>query len=193
MTVKGQAIGDLSWEVFASRLLTGKFAAFVVFTRATGSARGTVEVGFGGHLSGRDIHLDLPLDPTLLPQLPRDLTGRVHADLASIQVSRHAITSVQGQIEAHDLQMGAGGAIQPFGSYSLTFNPPSTPPVGQLRDLGGPLEVEGTVRLTPEPGFNLQGLVKARPGASEALVRELQFLGSPDAQGRRPFALESSF
>lgn len=195
MTVQRQPIGDLSWEVHASRLLSGKFAASVNLTRApAGSARGTVEVGFGGHLSGRDIHVDLPLDPTLMPQLPRNLTGSVHADLASIELTGHAITSVQGQIEAHDLQMGTGAAAEPYGSYSLTFNPSSQPPpLGQLRDLGGPLELEGTVRLTSEPGFDLEGLVKARANAPEALVRELQFLGSPDAQGRRPIALAATF
>lgn len=193
MTVKGQPIGDLAWEVHAARLLSGKFAASVVLTRARGSASGTVELGMGGQLNGHDIHLDLPLDPTLMPQLPPDLTGSLHADLAALQMKSNAITSIQGQIEARDLLMGTGAAAQPFGSYSLTFSPSSAPPVGQLRDLGGPLEVEGTLRLTPAPGFELQGLVKARPGAPEALVRELQFLGSPDAQGRRPFGFEQSF
>jgi hypothetical protein len=47
--------------------------------------------------------------------------------------------------------------------------------------------------LTPEPGFDLQGLVAARPSASADLVQNLRFLGSPDAQGRRQFSLESSF
>ena len=86
-------------------------------------------------------------------------------------------------------------SAQRRGSYSLTF-PPSTggDPVGQLRDLGGgPLAVEGTLRLTPEPGFDLEGLVKARPTASADLAKDIQFLGSPDAQGRRPFSLAGTF
>jgi len=193
MTLKGQAIGDLSWEVHAGRLLAGKFAASAVLTRGTGSARGTVELGFGGQLNGHDIHIDLPLDPTLVPQLPANLRGSVHADLASIQMQHDAITAVQGQIEARDLQLGVGASAEPFGSYSLTFSPATGPLVGQLGDLGGPLQVEGTVRLTPEPGYDLQGVVKPRANAPEALVRELQFLGSPDAQGRRPFAAAGTF
>ena len=65
---------------------------------------------------------------------------------------------------------------------------------GQLRDLGsGPLAVEGTVRLTPEPGFDLEGLVTARPTASPELAQDIQFLGSPDARGRRPFSLAATF
>jgi len=65
--------------------------------------------------------------------------------------------------------------------------------VGQLRDLGGPLAVEGSVRLLPGPGFELQGLVAPRPTASQKLADEIRYLGSPDAQGRRPFMLEMSF
>ncbi len=84
---------------------------------------------------------------------------------------------------------------QKWGSYSVTFPPPTAgDPVGQLKDLGsGPLAVEGALKLTPAPGFDLQGLVAARPSASADLVQNLRFLGSPDAQGRREFSLESSF
>jgi hypothetical protein len=39
----------------------------------------------------------------------------------------------------------------------------------------------------------VEGLVATKPDAPPSLVRELSYLGSPDAQGRRPFSLEVSF
>jgi hypothetical protein len=198
LTVQSQAIGDLSWEVHAKRLLAGKLNADVVLTRPTGTSHGNVEVGFDKKITARDVHADLPLDQELTATLPpnlRNLRGKLHADLALLRVDGQTIKAIQGVIEAHDLTDGEGSAAQRWGSYSLTF-PPSADgdPVGRLKDLGGgPLAVEGTLRLTPEPGFDLEGLVTALPAAPADLARDIQFLGSPDAQGRRPFALAASF
>jgi hypothetical protein len=69
---------------------------------------------------------------------------------------------------------------------------PGGEPVGKLRDLDGPLAVEGTMRLTRQPGFDLQGEVTARPGAPPALINNIRFLGSPDALGRRPFGISGT-
>lgn len=193
-----EPIGDLSWEVHAMRLLAGKVNADVSLTRPTGTAHGNVEVGFDKQVTGHNIQGDLPLDRDLASSLPpnlRNLRGKLHADLALLRVSGTSIKAIEGTVEVRDLSDGEDAGAQRWGSYSLTF-PPSTggDPVGQLKDLGGgPLAVEGTVKLTPEPGFDVEGLVAPRPNAPQDLVQNLQFLGSPDAQGRRPFSLAATF
>jgi hypothetical protein len=59
--------------------------------------------------------------------------------------------------------------------------------------LGGPLAVAGTLRMTPEPGFVLEGTVASRANATPELARQLQMLGAPDAQGRRSFSIANTF
>jgi hypothetical protein len=49
------------------------------------------------------------------------------------------------------------------------------------------------VRLTHQPGYVLEGLVAPRADAAPELVGNLQFLGSPDASGRRPFSIAGTF
>ncbi len=198
LTFQQQPFGDLSWEVHASRLLAGKLNADISLTRASGSARANVEVGFDRKITARDIQADLPIDQDLVSALPpnlRGLRGRLHAQLTLLRISGQTVGAIEGTIEAHDLTDGAGGSAQRWGSYSLQFPPSSGgDPIGQLRDLGGgPLAVEGTLRLTREPGFDLEGLVAARPTAPPDLAKDIQFLGSPDAQGRRPFSLAGTF
>jgi len=198
LTVEQQPVGDLSWDVHAARLLAGKLNADVVLTRPTGAAQGNVEVGLDRNILARNLEADLPLDRELVSSLPPNLhtvRGKIHAELAQVRVEGRALKSIQGVVEARDLTDGEGSAAQRWGSYSLTFPPSSGGDlVGTLRDLGeGPLAVEGTLRLTPEPGFDLQGLVAARPSASPELARDLQYLGSPDAQGRCPFSLAATF
>ena len=198
LTVQQQHIGDLSWEVHAMRLLAGKVNVDVVVTRPTGTVSGNVESGLDKKVTARNIQADLPLDAELTSGLPPDfqgLRGKLHAQIAYLRVDGQAIGAIEGVIEAHDLTNNQGATAQPWGSYSLTFPPPTTgAPLGQIKDLGGgPLIVEGTLRLTPEPGFDVQGLVTARPTAPAELAQEIQYLGSPDAQGRRPFALAATF
>jgi general secretion pathway protein N len=193
LTTRGQAIGDLIWELHPLRLLAGKINATIALTRPTGNVQGDLEVGLDRNITAHNLVADVPLDHTLLPQIPPDLHGSVHAQLAVLKVSGRQIKVIQGHLEARNLQEGAGTSVEPFGSYSLVFPATDGDPVGELRDLGGPLEVQGTLHLTPEPGFALQALVKARPDASPDLQRAIQYLGSPDAQGRRPFGTEGTF
>jgi hypothetical protein len=194
LTYQQQPVGDLSWELHAMRLLAGRINADVELTRPGGSINGNVESGFDKKISARDVIVELPIDQELAAALPpnfRSLRGKIHAQLPLLRVEGQVVKAIQGNVEIDDLTDGA----QQWGSYVVEFPPPTAGiPVGQLRDLdSGPLAVEGSLKLTPAPGFDLQGLVAARPSAPADLVQNLRFLGSADAQGRRPFSLESSF
>jgi hypothetical protein len=102
------------------------------------------------------------------------------------------VSRLEGHIEASDL-VDRSGYVTPLGNFSVTF-PGGTPqPTGDLRDVGGPLAVQGKLVLTPQPGYDLSGYVTPRPSANQALVNAIAFLGSPDAQGRRQFALSGTY
>jgi general secretion pathway protein N len=190
LTIQGQNVGDATWELHPLPLLSGKIAAHVVLFRApappgtAGSARltqgaavsapahaeGDLESGFSGKdISVRNLKTDLSFNPTLVPQLHLPFAGSLHAELSQVQVKNRAITQVQGEVQVHDLNDRSDNM-----------------------DLG-PLAVEGTVRFTNEPGVVVDGLVAARPTASRDLQDQLRVLGTPDAQGRRPFSFASTF
>ena len=199
LSIQQQPLGDLTWDVHALRLLAGKINADVVLTRPSGSVQGNVETGLNTIITARNIRADLPIDRELTSSLPpnlQGLRGTLHAELSQVRVEGNVLKLIQGVVEVHDLTDGQGPAAQPWGSYSLSFPPSSGgDPLGQIRDTGGngPLSVEGTLRLTPEPGFDVEGMVAARPTAPPELAKNLQYLGSPDAQGRRPFSLAGTF
>jgi Type II secretion system (T2SS), protein N len=196
LTFQQQPIGDVSWEIHASRLLAGKLNSDLVLTRPDGMSHGNVEVGMDKNISATDIQADLPLEQSFIPALPPDLHGKLHAEVDSLRIEKNVIKSVQGHLEARDLLDGVGANVQRWGSYSVTFPPAATgDPVGQVRDLGGgPVQVKGTLKLTPDPpGFDLQVLVKAQPTAPPDVTQAIQFFGRPDAQGFRPFEMQNSF
>lgn len=199
LTVQGQPVGDVTWQLHPLRLLAGKLAAHVELTRAgTGTAQTDFESDFSGkNVTLHNVKADFRMDPALMTQVHLDLHGNAHVDMQMARVQNGTIAALQGRIEARDLSQ-SGGSPGGLGSYSLTFPGNSTPPPkGELRDLGGPLSIEGTVTIRPQPGgiadFVVEGLVAARPDAPPSLANELKMLGTPDAQGRRPFSLENSF
>jgi Type II secretion system (T2SS), protein N len=191
LTVERMPFGDLSWDVAPLRLLSGTLAAHVV---ARGPVTGSADVayGFGGSVSLRNVVTDLKLDPRQIPHLPPQLRGNVHTDLSLVRLEHGRIAELKGRIEAHDLSQRTG-RVTPLGNYALTFPGGGTEPVGTLVDLGGPLAVQGTLRLTNQPGYVLEGQVAARADAAPELVGNLEFLGSPDASGRRPFNIAGTF
>jgi hypothetical protein len=192
MTYARNPLGDVSWELRPLQLCLGRLAAHVSAVHAGAQASADVELTFGQRLTARRLVGDLPLDPNVIPGLPPTLSGRLHLDLALARLEHGVITQLVGRVELHDLVDASGNATA-LGSYVIEFPAgASGDPVGKLHDLEGPLAVQGTLRLTRQPGFELEGEVTARPGAPPELVNNIRFLGSPDALGRRPFAISGT-
>jgi len=192
--VHGTALGDLAWQLRPTRLLLGKLAAHIDIEHPpTTSAQGDVEVGLGGTVVAHNLTASLPLDPRLLPGAPPTLSGTLHLDLTVARVTKSGVVNdLKGRIEASDL-VDHSGYVTPLGNFIVTF-PGGTPqPTGDLQDAGGPLAVQGKLILTPQPGYDLSGYVTPRQNATPALINAVQFLGSPDAQGRRQFALSGTY
>jgi general secretion pathway protein N len=194
LTVEGTALGDLTWQLHPSRLLFGRLAAHIELEHPPStSARGDVEVGLGGTVVARNLTASLPLDSRLMPGVPPTLSGTLHLDLTLARVSRKGVVRrLEGHIEANDL-VDRSGYVTPLGNFSVTFPGGAPQPTGDLKDTGGPLAVRGKLLLTPQPGYDLSGYVTPRPSANQALLNAIAFLGSPDAQGRRQFALSGTY
>jgi general secretion pathway protein N len=194
LTVRGAALGDLTWQLRPARLLVGKLAAHIDLEHPPAtSARGDVEMGLGGTVIARNLTASLPLDPALLPVVPPTLTGSLHVDLALAKVTKKGVVSaLEGRIEASDL-VDHSGYVTPLGNFAVTFPGGGSQPTGNLQDMGGPLALQGTLVLTPQPGYDLSAYVTPRASATQPLLNAIQFLGSPDAQGRRQFALSGTY
>ncbi len=192
-TVHGTSLGTVTWRVHPAELLKARLAAHVAAVRANASMSADVAIGLGGTVAARNVMIDLPLEPALVPALPPFISGKATADLSRLEVTRAGVVKhIQGRIEVRHL-IDSSGQVTPLGSFIVTFPGGAGEPVGRLRDLGGPLAVEGSVRLTAQPGYVLKARVAARSDAVPSLLNALEYLGTPDAEGRRPFALAGTY
>ena len=192
MSVANNPIGDVSWQLRPLQLFLGRVVVHATAVHEAAQVSGDVQLGLGERLTARGLLGDLPLDPQVIPGLPATLTGRAHLDLPLARLERGVITQLVGRIELRDLVDHSGNTTA-LGSYVIEFPAGvAGDPVGKLHDLEGPLAVEGTMRLTSQPGFELAGEITARPGAPPELVNNIRFLGSPDALGRRSFTISGT-
>jgi hypothetical protein len=195
LAYNGAPLGSLNWELHPLALFRGKVAAFVDLTRGNDFLRGDIEVGSGRSYVAHDLQAQMPLDPPLLPQLDSGYSGNISVNLEYLRVRKNLIGAVQGQVQATSLYSKRDRMA--LGGYSVTFPraPAGNEPVGQVMSLDGPVDFQGTLKLThrPQPGWLLSGKVRTKPETPRALVQQLAYLGAPDAEGFRPLSLEGTF
>jgi general secretion pathway protein N len=192
LTAQGTPLGDLTWNVHALSLLTGKLSAYMELTGPLAQVRGDFDVGLDKSVTARNMQASVPFDQGIKRLLPplQTLSGSANANIVSAHYIKGFVTQIQGRIEAHDLVSHDRDGVTSLGSYAVTFpaGGASGDPTGQLQDLGGPLAVQGTLRVMQDkPGVEVHGLVTPRPEATPEMRHQLEYLGSPDAQGRREF------
>ncbi len=192
-TVKGEPYGDTSWQLHTSALFRGKLSSHVDIQHPSGTATGEIDVTPGGTLEARSLVADFSIDPSSMTQIPPDLRGRVHAELARLRLEKGAVTAIEGRVDLQGLEKRDSGHPA-LGDYTLTFpakraQSRAGEPVGDLDSVSGPWRVQATLRLTKEPGYEIEGLIAVGEGAPPEVVESLGYLGEPDAQGRRPFSV----
>ncbi|HTW38571.1 MAG TPA: type II secretion system protein N [Steroidobacteraceae bacterium] len=196
LLIEGMPLGDLSWSAHPLELLAGKISLSMALALPSGTARSLLTLSPTGALTAQGVRASVPLNRALFGQLPPNTQGLVGVDLALLRWDGKRITALRGELEVHGLSVQG----ELLGDYRVSF--PADPgaaggsgdePTGRLEDLGGPLAVQGTVRLTREPGFVVEGLIAPRANAPRDIVEDIRFLGSPDAQGRRPFTVAETF
>jgi general secretion pathway protein N len=181
-------LGRLDWTLRPAALLRASLAGEAILDGPRHRARALFEATPGGDLELRETTAQLPLDARLLRMLPANWTGRLELDVDEVVLRSRRLASARGTARALDV-IAQGPQPDNFGSHELKIAPVTDGTHrGQLRDLGGPLEVEGTLVLRPDLSWQVDALLRARPGASDRLARLLEYLGPPDAQGRRTFS-----
>jgi general secretion pathway protein N len=197
----GISLGATEWQINPWRLLTATLSVDMHCKRDDGYIDATVRQGFIGAVTLRNVRGSLPLTALSGLGLPGGGTsgwgGSVQLKLDQLTLVNRWPTDIKGTIEAVNL---VGPAQQPtsLGGYRITFPAPSgSAAPGELQGAvmsldDAPLDVVGTVRLTANRNYVIDAQVATRPTAPASIVKALQYLGPPDAQGKRPLSIAGS-
>ncbi len=179
------------WTLHPLPLLRGRVAAEIAITDTRGEVSGHVEFGRHSLLILRGMTIRARFDPQLPIAMPEGWRGRAEIQQLELEMQANQLLHLQGDFGFHDLRDENG---QDLGSYRVVFPPATAPPFkGQVSDAGGPLELHGTLELTADRRWSLDGTVTPRADADRDITRNLEMLGGPDAAGRYPLSATGSF
>lgn len=185
-------IERLRWQLRPAALLIGRLDSRIDAELAQGFVSGEVGLSLTGRLLLRELEGAGPLAafaPGLAPG------GEIAVQLAEVVWHDDWPESAIGTVRLANLSLGIPGEGR--GSYVARFDaadiPPGEPLSGELVDGGGPLEINGTLRLTPPRNYEITGTARARPGAPAELGQMLQMAGPVRADGSHEFSLAGSF
>jgi len=190
---QGVVIAGLSWKLHPLPLLGMKLSADLSSIDPNAGGSASIEATRSGDVSITSVHATLPLAAGALV-LPPGASVTVMLALPSAKVHDSHLVAIEGTVDLRQLHIA--NPSSDLGSYELQFAPPDSDSniTGQLRDLDGPLAVNGQLHLQPDGAYEIGGTVAARATAGEDLNRALQlFLGPADAQGQHPFSLAGTF
>jgi general secretion pathway protein N len=193
LQVRGANLGRVNWKLHALPLFIGRLSIDLRATRSDGSVQTSLTAS-PSRLRFADLRASLPLSSFPPGTIPGGWAGMLVLQLEKLELANGWPTAASGTVEVVDVIGPANRQIN-MGRYKVTF-PADAPAavdgvVGALSDTGGPLQVSGTVHLKNDRTFLAEGLVAARPDAPQEVARSIQYIGSPDAQGRRPFSIEN--
>lgn len=193
----GIPFGELDWDLHVLKLLTGRASASIALKQNTAFAQGEVSVAAGGRVTLSGFTASWPVAELSGAGLPGGWSGTANVQLDELALDDGVPAAITGTIDLLEL-VGPANRPARMGSYRATFPAPDSSPeagriVGALQDLDGPIEVAARVLLGPGRSYEVDGQIATRPGAPADVVNALQYLGEPDAAGRRPFSLAGTY
>lgn len=185
----GAYLRDLQWKIQPAALLKGQLAFRASADPGGGPMTSDVAVALNGTLSLSDLQGSVPLELVH----PSFQNSGIRGALA-LQFSQLAIRD--GMPVAADGSVTVSGLLAPalssgeIGDFRADFQTLESGISGVVQDLRGVLDVDGTIELLPNRSYVFLGQVAATPDTPPSIINQLQYLGSPNENGKRAFRFE---
>jgi len=189
-------LGDAEWNLHVLPLFVGRVVADVKLVQQKGFAQGQVSASLGGQLKLNQFSASLPFDSLLgSGGLPSGWTGTAQIKLDELVLKNNWPVAAKGTVDALDVTGPANAPVN-LGNYRVTFpaaDSTASSLVGDLQDQSGAaISLSGKLIIGTDRSYQLNTNVAARPNTPESISQGMQYLGEPDAQGRRPFTVSGT-
>ena len=192
-SVFGTPLGELDWHLHPLPLARGVIAAQLDVRGGEVTGSGAVERESDGSLrvTGAVIRLPAALAAPALDIPMLQLLGNIDIDLAQLRVQGAWPTAAQGSIRWRNAAV-AGAAQASFGDLQVDFASAADGGIaGSARDLGGPLQLDGTFTIAAG-GYDVRAKLAARDGNPQVLDA-LRFIGQAQGDGTTLLLIHGKF
>ncbi len=183
LEVGGHELRQVSWRLRPAELLLGRLAVDLYARLGGGYVQARVMRGLSTEVALRDLNARLPMDAFLaLAQVAAlQLDGELLLNLERLELERGLPVAAEGKIAWHGAASRFPQRVH-LGNLQAQLATEGRDIIARLSDAGGPLQLEGSLKLT-DGRYSLDIWLAARQRNS-ALARALRLLGRPDAKGR---------
>lgn len=181
---QGQRLSRFKWQFQPLALFTGRAQFAIAFDGEGRSGRADVGLSLDGSVVAQAVTAQLPIaELTPLFGVPVSLSGLIEVKLDELTVANDKIQSAQGEVQWRDAAVTSPVA-QPLGAFSAQLTTEAAGIKAQLRDEGGPLQLDGTVRLINDGSYQFSAKVAVRDPQQVMLQQALQAAGRQEPDGR---------
>ena len=180
---------NVRWSMRPVALLTGKLAFELSADPAGGFIEADVALSPGGSVRLTDVEGGVSISAMQSVIPAPGIEGNLRVQFDDLLIEDGLPTAAVGTVEVFGL-VARGLSPTPIGDFRAELVSTDGGISGSLEDLAGVLDIAGSIRVSTDRSYLLQGLVAPKPAASGAIVDQLRLLGSPNERGQRQFRLE---
>ncbi len=171
LQLAGQNLKRVEWRVKPWRVLLGELEIDLQLDDAdlSGHAGIALQPDGGVRLHDVDLRLAAP-EVARLFNVPVGLGGQFDLQLQSAVLQGRTIQSAEGVLRWQRAAITAP-LLQPLGEYVARLNTTAQGIQAQIKDDGGPLQLDGTALLSPAGAYNFNGAVAVRDPQQQMLVQ----------------------
>lgn len=175
---------DLRWQLKPLHLLLGRAAVQLSGGGQIATLDGGIATGLGG-LRLSDFRFAGGLKSLTAaggyPFVPVD--GRLGGEIEKLVVKGGSLHYAAARLEAKNLAWTLARDPLLLGDFQAEITTAPEAITALITSPAGPLEATGTAKLSPDKSYDVDILLKPKPGASEMLLNYMKTLGAPDPQG----------
>lgn len=175
---------DLRWHFKPLHLLLGRAALHVSGGGQIATVEGGIATGLGGQrltdfrFAGGIKSLAAAVGYAFVP-----VDGQVGGELGKLILKGGQINYVEGSLNLNGVAWTLAREPLLLGDFRADIATAPEAITATISSPSGPLEASGFAKLAPDQSYDVDILVKPKPGASEMLLNYLKTLGAPDPQG----------
>ncbi|MBI3771855.1 MAG: type II secretion system protein N [Gammaproteobacteria bacterium] len=185
LQLRDQSFEQFAWHLRLLPLLIGRVDLGFEFDGNGRTGEGVAALSANGSVSFHDVDVRLPMADVdqYLGLGPLALNGMVELKFESAKFEQSRLTAATGTMRWQNASL-PGSPPLALGGFELTLSNDEGAVKGVLKDLGGPVQLEGTVHLRPDGTYQFRGKISTRSTAVPAVTQALALLGSPGSDGK---------
>jgi general secretion pathway protein N len=182
-SVHGFYLRDLQWRWLPAALARGRIGYSLKAVPGTGFLDVTVGIAPAGVVHVSDLRAAVPL-PQLETALGiRGLEGTANIDFPRLTIREGLPAMAEGNIEVTSIVVPLI-APTPLGRYRAEFQTQDGSIVAAVLDDGGVVDLTARLQISSDRAYDFLGYVAPTASTPPPLLRQMQLLGTPDAEGR---------